>query len=314
MPASVWFADTVHPILLQGLQKAGFSCLEDYQSSPHTFSSKQIEGIVIRSRFLLSADVISLFPALRWIARIGAGMENIDTGFASKQGIICVNAPEGNKTAVAEHTLAMMLGLTKKVFSAANEIKAGIWKRAENRGTEVEGKTIGILGYGQMGSAFCSRLQGLGAQVLVYDKFKKNFLLPAHTSFAYECHMDELFEKADIVSVHINYVPENHHLVNREWVSQFRKNIYLINTSRGSALKTADMAALLQEGKLLGLALDVFDEESTSFESFSLTSSISDLLKSERVILTPHIAGWSHESNEKMAAICLNKVLALYAS
>lgn len=308
---AVWIADTVHPALLQGLRSHQFDCIEEYHALPEAFQFTHIRGIVIRSRFLIDEQVLNLFPHLRWIARIGAGMENINTSYAESKHIACINAPEGNMTAVAEHTLGMLLSLTKKIHQSANEVRAGIWERAGNRGTELEGKTLAIMGYGLMGSAFCSRLRGLGTEVLVYDKFKKNYLQSGHIDFARESQLDEIFSRADVLSLHINYLPENHHLVSASWLGQFQKNIYLLNTCRGKVLKTADMIPLLKSGKLLGLGLDVFEEESQSFESFKASPAIHQLMEFSNVILTPHIAGWSNESNEKMAMICLKKILSL---
>ncbi|MFN4853031.1 MAG: NAD(P)-dependent oxidoreductase [Bacteroidota bacterium] len=307
----VWIADTVHPSLLQGLQSHQYDCIEEYHALPAEFPFTNIRGIVIRSRFFIDEQVINRFPHLRWIARIGAGMENINTSYAASKQIACINAPEGNMTAVAEHTLGMLLSLTKKIYQSANEVRAGIWERPGNRGTELEGKTLAIIGYGLMGSAFCSRLRGLGMEVLVYDKFKKNYLRQEHADFAKEVQLDEIFSRADMLSLHINYLPDNHHLVTASWINQFQKNIYLLNTCRGKVLRTGDMIPLLKSGKILGLGLDVFEEESQSFESFHASPAISQLMTFPNVILTPHIAGWSNESNQKMGMICLKKILAL---
>lgn len=304
--------DSNHEILHTTLIEAGFHCdlFWDKPKEELIAILPQYDGIVIRSKFKLTQDILATTTRLKCIGRVGAGMENIDVDYAKKQGITCVSAPEGNRDAVGDHALGMLLMLLNHLKRADNEVRNGIWKRAENRGYEINGKTMGIIGYGNMGSAFAKRFQGFDCKVLAHDKYKNNF----GSSFIYEATLDEIYEQADIVSIHLPLNSETHYYINDEFITKFNKNIYIINTARGKCLNTSDLVKHLQTGKVIGACLDVLEYESTSFENIETTSlpePFQYLLKAENVILTPHIAGWTHESNYKMSKIIAEKMISV---
>ncbi len=251
-----------------------------------------------------------------FIARIGAGMEHIDVAYAESKGIKCLSSPEGNRNAVAEHALGMLLTLLNNISKANNEVKDGQWLREPNRGTELKGKTIGIYGYGNTGSAFAKVLMGFDVKTLAYDKYKKNF----GNEFAEESLPEEIFSEADVLSLHLPLTDETKYLVDNSFLSRFQKNIYLINTSRGQIVKTDDLVKNLKSGKVSGACLDVLEYEETSFEGIKsllltpqslINADWKYLTESRNIILTPHIAGWSFESSEKMARILAEKIIAL---
>ncbi|NNM95907.1 MAG: hydroxyacid dehydrogenase [Bacteroidia bacterium] len=311
--AKILFIDSNHSALHEALEAAGFTC--DLQ---YTWDRKKIlqelpayEGIVIRSRIKIDRELIDHAANLKFIARAGAGMENIDTVYAESKGIRCLNSPEGNRDAVGEHTLGMLLALLNNITKADRELKQGLWLREENRGTEICGKTIGIIGYGNMGSAFAQRLAGFGATVLAYDKYKKNF----SDRWVKEASPEQLFDTADIISLHLPLTDETRYLVNREYIQKFKKNIYIVNTSRGEVVKTDELVEQLKKGKVSGACLDVLEYESPSFEQLNpeqMPEPMRYLLQSDRVLLTPHIAGWSYESHEKIAKVLAGKIRVLY--
>jgi D-3-phosphoglycerate dehydrogenase len=239
-------------------------------------------------------------------------MENIDVAYAVEKGISCLSAPEGNRDAVGEHTLGMLLMLMNHLKRADAEVRNGIWKRAENRGHEIGGKTVGIIGYGNMGAAFAKRLQGFDCTVLAHDKYKSGFG-QGHVT---EASLKEIYEQADIVSIHLPLAEDTHHYIDGEFLSSFKKNIYVINTARGKCLNTADLVKHLETGKVIGACLDVLEYESVSFEQLdasALPVPMQYLLQSDRVILTPHIAGWTHESNYKMSKVIAEKMIMVFS-
>ena len=301
----VLFVDTVHPMLWEELEKEGFHCIEAYDLSKEVVKaiSSDTYGIVIRSRFKIDAPFLDACQELRFIARAGSGMENIDEEFATSKGIACLNAPEGNRQAVAEHALGMLLSLFNTLNTADLEVRQGLWKREENRGIELNGKTVGIIGYGHNGSAFADVLSGFGVKLLAYDKYKSNY-----SEKAIESDMQTIFDEADILSLHIPLTDETHHLVNDEFVQRFKKPFYLINTSRGQCVKTADLLDAMQDGKVLGACLDVLEDEKTSFEKLENSVDFQRLIQSKKVILSPHVAGWTKESKLKLAQVLLEKI------
>lgn len=306
----VLFADTAHPVLEIMLENAGFNCSHYYGSDLQYFISllNDIEGVIIRSKFPLNKEVFDKAPNLKFIGRVGAGMENIDVDMAESKGIILFNAPEGNRDAVAEHSVGMLLALTNRLLIADTEVRNGIWRREENRGTEINGKTIAIIGYGNMGSAFAKRLEGFGVNIIAYDKYKSGY----GNSNVSEVEMEEVYQKADIISFHIPLTDETKFLINSEYLKRFSKPIILINTSRGKILKTSDLVDAIEELRIIGACLDVLEFESSSFENFfqqELPAEYQYIIKSNRVILSPHIAGWTHESNEKLATVLANKII-----
>jgi D-3-phosphoglycerate dehydrogenase / 2-oxoglutarate reductase len=301
--------DSNHSVLHETLIANGFHCDLFWDQSAEELIKQlpNYEGIVIRSKFKITQQLIDSAPNLKCIGRVGAGMENIDLEYALSKGIICVSAPEGNRDAVGEHALGMLLMLLNNLKKADNEVRHGIWKRAENRGFEIAGKTIGIIGYGNMGSAFAKRLQGFTCKVLAYDKYKTNF----GNDFVTESTLEQIYQEADIISIHTPLTQDTTNFINNKFISSFKKNIYIINTARGKCLNTSDLVKNLKAGKVLGACLDVLEYESTSFENIdvsALPEPMQYLLKSEKVILTPHIAGWTHESNFKMSLIIAQKM------
>jgi D-3-phosphoglycerate dehydrogenase len=304
--------DSNHDILHETLIDAGFHCDLFWNKSKEELIEllPNYEGAVIRSKFKFTKEILDLATHLKCIGRVGAGMENIDVEYAAIKGVTCVSAPEGNRDAVGEHALGMLLMLMNHLKRSDNEVRNGIWKRAENRGHEIAGKTIGIIGFGNMGSAFAKRLQGFDCEVLVYDKYKTGF----GNEFVKESSLYEIYEKADVVSIHLPLTEETNYYIYDDFISYFKKNIYILNTARGKCLNTVDLVKHLETGKVIGACLDVLEYESTSFENIDtvfLPEPMQYLLKSEKVILTPHIAGWTHESNYKMSKIIAQKMIAV---
>lgn len=309
----ILFADSVHPLLQYLLEQKKFSCMD-----ASTWSEQEIkrniheyQGLVIRSRFPVNHSFLEQASSLKFIARFGAGMENIDVSFAQSKNIACLNAPEGNSNAVAEHALGMLLALMNNLLKADREVRKGQWLREENRGSELDGKTVGIIGFGNTGSAFAKKLTGFEVPVFVYDKYinvdEKKF------SHVKQVAMSEIFNHADVLSLHLPLTDETKNLVNDEFMDRFQKNIILINTSRGIILPLDSLERKMKSGKITGACLDVFEFEDTSFEKVKPEThpAFDFLKKSDRVILSPHIAGWTVESNEKIARALAEKICQL---
>lgn len=304
----VLFVDTVHPALWEGLEANGYQCIEGYQLSKTEVQSiiHNYHGIVIRSRFRIDAPFLESCKQLQFIARSGSGLENIDITAAEKRGIRCLNAPEGNAQAVAEHATGMLLSLFNKLNTADQEVRKGIWKREANRGHELSGKTVGIIGYGNNGSALAQVLSGFGCRIMAYDKYRSNFA----NNWLEEVCMETLFKEADILSLHIPLTEETQHLFNNHYLAQFKKPIYLINTARGKCVDTNTLTEGLESGKILGACLDVFEFEKSSFEQLEqMPASLKALTQSNKVVLSPHVAGWTQESYRKLSDVLLNKIL-----
>lgn len=309
----ILFADTAHPALKSGLEAAGFVCsdLDPNYSGPIAEVLKGIDGVVIRSRFRFDRTLLEQLSGLKFIARVGAGMENIDVTFAESQGILCLHAPEGNRNAVAEHALGMLLAMLNHLCRANREVREGKWIREGNRGEELEGKTIGIIGYGNTGSSFARKLKGFDVKILAYDPYLKH----VEDADVELVGMNRIFEEADVVSLHIPLTSETNSLVNSTWLHSFRKPFRLINTARGKCLVTQDLIAAIESGKVISAALDVLEFESLSFEHFELNQELLEKLKSEeRLLLSPHIAGWTVQSNIKMAEILVQKIISHFGS
>ena len=306
--------DSNHPLITEQLLAKGFVLEEDFTSSYDEVLQKinQYDGIIIRSRIPLDKNFLENAQNLKFIARVGAGMENIDLETAKNLGISLINSPEGNRDAVAEHVLAMLLILMNRLFIASEEVKNGIWKREENRGDELLGKTFGIIGYGNMGKATAKRLSGFGVEVIFYD------ILPnLEDEFAKQVSLEELQERADILSLHIPLDASTEYLVDENFISKMKKNFYLVNTARGKNVKTSALVDALKSGKVKAAALDVLEYEKSSFENLDTSTSLSTrnkedlqfLLESNQVIVTPHIAGWTHQSKEKLAQFIVDKIV-----
>jgi len=304
--------DSNHPLITEQLLAKGFILEEDFSSSYDEVLQKinHYKGIIIRSRIPLDKNFLENAKNLKFIARVGAGMENIDLEIAKNLGISLINSPEGNRDSVAEHVVGMLLILMNRLFIASEEVKKGIWKREENRGDELLGKTFGIIGYGNMGKATAKRLSGFGVKVIFHD------ILPnLEDEFAKQVSLEELQQEADILSLHIPLDASTKYLVDEEFISKMKKNFYIINTARGKNLKTSALVNAIKEEKILGAALDVLEYEKSSFENIEEKNEDLDfLLQSEKVIVTPHIAGWTHQSKEKLAQFIVDKIVAQFAS
>ncbi len=312
MTKKVLLIDTLHPSFSKQLEHAGIQITEGYDWTREKVLEEihQYQGIAIRSRFRIDADFIARSTHLTCIGRAGAGMENIDVIAAKNAGIISLNAPEGNRDAVAEHAMGMLLMLTNHLRRADSEVRKGIWKREENRGTEIAGKTIGIIGFGNMGSAFAKRLQGFGMSILAYDPYIK--IDTADYPYVNQCNEDLIFGECDIVSLHVPLTDETTFFVSDKWLGRFKKNIWFINTARGKNVDTASLVRSLHTGKVLGAALDVFEYEDLSFENIgkgALPEAFHHLVIADNVVLSPHIAGWTHESNQKIANTLATKMI-----
>lgn len=306
--------DKNHPLITEQLSAKGFVFEEDFTSSYDEVLKKisNYDGIIIRSRIPVDKNFLEHAKNLKFIARVGAGMENIDVEFAKSIGIKLISSPEGNRDSVAEHVVGMLLILMNRLFIASNEVKNGIWKREENRGDELLGKTFGIIGYGNMGKAVAKRLSGFGVKVIFHD------ILP-HLSDEYgtQVSLETIKNEADILSLHLPITPETHYIIDEKFISEMKKDFYFVNTARGKNVKTKDLVEALQSGKIKGAALDVLEYEKSSFENLDTSTSLiasenedlKFLLSSEKVIVTPHIAGWTIQSKEKLAQVIVDKIL-----
>ncbi|MEO5569946.1 MAG: NAD(P)-dependent oxidoreductase [Bacteroidia bacterium] len=306
--------DTIHPLFKKLVEEKGFVCEDGTAWSKEETLQRisEYNGAVIRSRFLMDKELLDAAQNLKFIARAGAGMENIDVDYAKSKGIACLNSPEGNRDAVGEFAIGHLLSFFRKINKADSEVRKGTWLREENRGVELQGKTVAIIGFGNMGSAFAKKLSGFEVNILAYDKYIS--IDSVKYSFVKQVAMERIFDETDIISFHIPLTEETRYLVHDDFINCFRKNIYIINTSRGKILNTADLVKNMKTGKVKGACLDVSEYESTSFENFSeitFPEPMQYLVNAHNVILSPHIAGWTFESNEKMARILAEKVIAL---
>lgn len=307
----VLFIDKVDEFLVSGIQDMGFEVVTDFESSYEEVCNKihDYHGLVIRSRIPIDKELLKCALNLKFVARLGAGMENIDVDAAEEIGIAVLNAPEGNRGAVGEHAIGMLLMLLNNLKRADSEVRNGQWRREPNRGYEIEGKTVGIIGFGQMGSSFAEKLKGFDCEILVYDKYQD-----VRSDLVRSTDLKGIQQECDIVSLHIPQNPETIGMVDSSFIESFSKPFYLINTARGKVVKTSSLVQGLKSGKILGACLDVLEYESSSFEQMSWSREDPDidyLLSSDKVILSPHIAGWTHESRRKMASVILEKVAAL---
>lgn len=299
--------------MIEQLKAAGHINEEDYTSSKEEIEAKidQYEGVVIRSRFKIDKQFIDAAANLKFIARVGAGLESIDIPYAESKGIALIAAPEGNRNAVGEHALGMLLMLFNKLKQADAEVRAGQWNREKNRGLELEGKTVGLIGYGNMGNAFSNKLKGFDCEVLCYD-IRPNL----GNENATQVSLEELQQRADVLSLHTPWTPLTDKMVDTEFINGFKKPFWLINTARGKSVVTEALTNALKSGKILGAGLDVLEYEKLSFENlFTDTEQMPEplqyLIHAENVVLTPHIAGWTVESKIKLAQTIVDKILAL---
>ena len=311
---NVVFIDIVHSVLQNRLENAGFHCFDATQLPIEEIKKHfhDAQGIVIRSRFPMNAALLEHAPNLKFIARSGAGMENINIDYCEQRGIALFNAPEGNRNAVGEHALGMLLSLFNRLHLADAEVRRGKWDREGNRGIELDGKTVGLIGFGNNGSAFAKKLQGFNVRTLAYDKYKTDY----GTSFVEAVSMDHIFEEADILSFHIPQNEETLFMADAAFFGRFKKPIYVINLARGKIIETRALVDQLKNGGVLGACLDVLEYEKASFESFfeqDLNPNFKYLLESEKVLLSPHVGGWTHESYFKLSNVLADKILSHFS-
>ena len=315
MPSSrkVILIDPAHPYLVEHLLQLGYE-VEDHHNTPLDELLPQLGayfGMIIRSRFTLDEDFLNRCASLKFIARMGIGLEHIDVQYAKGKGILVLNSPEGSRDTVAEQTMGFILGLLNHIQRSNLQVRNGQWIRDGNKSYELRHRTVGIIGYGNIGSAVAQRLSSFGCRVIAYDKFKTNF----GGVLAEEVSLETVFREADVVTLHIPYEDYNHYFVNRPFLESFRKPIFLINTSRGLVLETTALAEALQSGKLLGAALDVIEYEEQSFyklEVDNLPAPFQYLRQSENVIITPHTAGLSREVMGAHARVLVEKIEAAF--
>lgn len=305
----ILFIDTAHAILFSILEKAEHECVPGYKLSREEILKiiPEYQGVIIRSRIQADKEFFDKATQLKFIGRVGAGMESIDVTYAKSKGVECINSPEGNADAVGEHAIAMLLSLFNNIGRADSEVKSGKWIREANRGVELAGKTVGLIGYGNMGKAFAKKLSGFDCTVIAYDKYLKNF----SDQFAKEVSMETIYSETDILSLHLPLNDETLFLVNNEFITRFKKNFYFINTARGKCVRTDELVKNIKSGKILGACLDTLEYEDTSFEAAGdLQSNIKGLNEvADKIILSPHIAGWTFESKEKLARILGEKIV-----
>ncbi|SFV29835.1 NAD(P)-dependent oxidoreductase [Thermoflavifilum thermophilum] len=295
-----------HPYLIDHLKEKGYQVL--YHPAISYEEAYQLihecAGLVVTTRIPVDRRLIDRGIHLQWIARLGSGMELIDVAYATSKGIRCVSSPEGNADAVGEHAVGMLVALLRHFRVSYDQLKEGIWEREKNRGYEIGGKVVGIIGYGHTGSAFARKLSGFGATILAYDKYKTGF----GNEYVQEVSLETIFRQADIVSLHVPLTEETHHMVNRRFIHSFTTPVYLINTSRGAVVDTHDLVEALKEERIAGACLDVLENERIDQLTDAEREDFQYLLHHPRVIITPHIAGYTHEASLKMAQVVLHKL------
>lgn len=313
MTAKILHIDSNNPVLWNQLEAAGFENHADFTSTKSEIEAKikDYNGIVIRSRFKIDNRFIDQATNLQFIARVGAGLESIDCEYAESKGIHLIAAPEGNRNAVAEHSLGVILSLFNKLNQADAEVKTGQWNRESNRGHELDGKTVGIIGYGNMGKAFAKKLRGFEVEVLCYD-----ILENVGDENAKQVSLKEIQQKTDVLSLHLPWTLQTDKMVDTEFINAFAKPFWIINTSRGKNIVTTDLVDAMKSEKILGAGLDVLEYEKLSFETMfneeETPAALQYLLNAKNTLLTPHIAGWTFESHERLAQVIVDKIKAIY--
>jgi D-3-phosphoglycerate dehydrogenase len=304
MNKSILIVDDIHPIFIEQAEALGYTCdyRPDIKQAEVLNIIGQYAGLLIRSKFQVDKTVLDLADNLRFICRAGAGMDNIDEAYAISKGIELMNAPEGNSDAVGEHAAGMLLSLMNNFNRADAEIRAGSWQREANRGFELKGKTVGIIGYGHMGRSFARKLQGFEVNVIAYDKYKTGF----SDQYAREVSMEEIVKHSDVLSLHIPLTPETNGLVDDEYLFHFRKPIFLLNTARGKVAKVQSVLNAIKQGKILGAGLDVLEVE--KYPALAEQSWYQELIQSGKVLLTPHVAGWTFDSYRKLSEVLAQKL------
>lgn len=303
----VLVADRVHPHLIDGLKKNKYEV--DYLPSiTHSETLEIISeyfGIIINSKTKANREFLDKASNLKFIGRLGSGLEIIDQVYAREKGVKVYNSPEGNRNAVAEHAVGMLLSLFNKLKKSDSEVRALHWDRESNRGLELEGKTIGIIGFGNTGSQLAKKLSGWDMNILAYDKYRSNF----GSEQVLETGMDEILNKADIISFHLPLTPETSGLVNKTFLDSIKKNVFIVNTSRGKVIETKALLDGLASGKILGACIDVFENEKVKTFTKEEKELYMKLYEYDNVILSPHVAGWTEESLFKIASTLINKIM-----
>ncbi len=309
----VLITDDCHPLLTDGLQRLGYVCDDQPDITPE--ETRRVigayEGLIINSKIIVDRDFLAAATRLRFVGRLGSGMEIVDRAEAAARGVAVLSSPEGNRNAVAEQALGMLLALANNLLRADREVRALNWRREANRGFELAGRTLGIIGFGHTGSQFARKLAGMDMTVLAFDKYKTGYT--SDFPWVRETDLAEIQEKADIISLHLPLTAETRHLVDEGFIAGCRRGFILINTSRGACIKTVDVVAALEDGRIGGACLDVFENEKTKTFSEAEQALYQRLYALEQVVLSPHIAGWTHESKRRLAEILLEKISTILA-
>ncbi len=300
----ILIVDDLHSSFKERAEKMGYQCDDEpFFTKEQTLAViANYDGLAIRTKFRVDQPFIDAAIKLTFIARAGAGMDNIDEGYAQSKKIVCIHAPEGNRDAVAEHAIGMLLSLMNNLRRADHEVRHGIWNREGNRGWELQGKTVAIIGYGNTGQSFARKLSGFDVEVIAYDKYQTGF----SSAYAKEVSMEQVVKHADILSFHIPLTRETRQLVNDEYLFHFKKPIFLLNTARGEIVNTQSILKAIKGGKILGAGLDVLEVE--GFPALSKMDWYEDLAQSEQVLLSPHVAGWNFESYRKISEVLADKL------
>lgn len=298
--ARVLIADRTHEVLEQRLREAGLAVSvepdHDYESLVQ--AAQGCDGLVVRSKVIIDRAFIDRVPSLRCIGRVGAGMETIDVDYAERRGIRCLNSPEGNRDAVGEHAVGLLLAMLDNIARADAEVRQGLWRREANRGYELGPLTVGIIGYGNMGQSFAKRLSGFGCRIVVYDKYKEIGSL------------EEVQREADVVSFHVPLTDETRHYLDTAFIDRMARPFFVVNTARGAVVDTEALVQGLENGKVRGAALDVLEYENMQADSLGdVPEALRYLMESKRTVLTPHVAGWTVESKYKLAAVLADKII-----
>lgn len=314
MEKRVLITDHTHPVLQEMLERAGVACKVDAGIDYEGLKAcvDDYDALVVRSKVHIDRPFLDACHRLRCIGRVGAGMETIDVDYAESRGIRCLNSPEGNRDAVGEHTLGLLLSLFDRIAHADSEVRQGLWKREENRGLEIKGRTIGIIGMGNMGGSFARRLMGFDCEVLACDLLGAQASGFALAPFAKAVTLNQLQEQCDVVSLHLPLTPQTHYFVDNPFWQAFRKPFFLLNTSRGAVVNTAHLVEGMQHGRIRGVALDVIEYEDMSRDGLqvdAMPQPFRYLVNSERAVLTPHVAGWTEESKYRLAAVLAQKII-----
>jgi len=307
MKGKILIIDDLHPAFKNRAEELGYE-VDDLPKITRAETMAAIsayDGIAVRTKFKIDRELMEATPNLKFVARAGAGLDNIDEAYASERNIQLINAPEGNRDALGEHALGLLLSLSNNFRQSDIEIRNGIWNREGNRGWELKGKTVGIIGYGFMGSSMARKLSGLEVNVIAYDKYKTGF----SDQYAKECSMEEIVKHSDVLSLHIPLTAETRQMVNEEYLYHFKKNIFFINTARGEIVDTKAVLAAIKSGKIIGAGLDVLEAE--KFPNLGEQSWYEELKASPKVILTPHVGGWTFESYRKISEVLGEKLANL---